>query len=303
VKRLAFLIGLILVVGMITVACGISPFPSGSNSSQPATAPVPGGASGAAGIQADKGASSSSASLPDIPTDRMIVRNGNLSLRVTDVTNSRDQISQMATGLGGYVVSSSIFSGGNTLTGSIGVRVPDDKFERAIAQIRGLAVKVDNESTSSQDITQEYVDLQARLKNSQATESQYLTLLTKATTVQDILSIQDKLSQTRQQIEQIKGRIQYLDQNSAMSLITISLNTVEDNNPVSWLDWNFLGILKSAASGLVIFLQVLFAIAIWAIVFSPIWGSVVGIIYWRRHKKKSRASQARNEVSPTKNKS
>lgn len=155
---------------------------------------------------------------------------------------------------------------------------------------------MDSESTSSQDITQEYVDLQSRLKNAQATESQYLTLLTKATTVQDILNIQDKLSQTRQQIEQIKGRMQYLEQNSAMSLITVSLNTVEGNNPVSWLDWNFVGILKSAASGLVIFLQILLAIAIWALVFSPVWGIVVGLIYWRRHKKRSRATQTPNAV-------
>lgn len=140
-KKLTFLIGLILVFGMlIPVAC--SPSNSGSSQQAPAVVPAPGGAAGVVGIQADKGTSSSSTNLPDISTDRMIVRNGNLSLKVTDITNSRDQISQMAANLGGYVVSSSIFSNGNTLTGSISIRVPDDKFEQTIAQIRGLAVKV-----------------------------------------------------------------------------------------------------------------------------------------------------------------
>jgi hypothetical protein len=279
-KKLSLLLAVALTVGMLVLTgCARSAPSSGTGFAPPAPAP---------GIsQSNKGTSSSGESLSDTSIDRMIVRNSNLSLVVLDITKSRDQISQLAVSLGGYVVSSSISGSGHDLTGRISIRVPDGKFEQVISQIRGLAVKVDNESTSSQDITEEYLDLESRLKNAQATESQYLALLSKASTVQDILSIQDKLSQTRQQIEQIKGRMQYLEQTSAMSLIAVSLSPEGSNNPITWLDWNFGQILKLAVSGFIIFLQVLFGIIIWVAIFSPVWGSIVGLIYWRRHRKKS----------------
>jgi hypothetical protein len=286
-KRMWLISLVLMAVTLVPVACGGLPSPLGSGSSQPA--PAPGGSANEVGLPGNKDASGIGDNLPGVSAERMIVRNGNLALKVTDVTTSRDRIVLLAASLGGYVVSSSIFASGEILNGSISIRVPDDQFEAAIAQIRALAVKVDHESTSSQDITQEYVDLQSRLKNAQATESQYLALLLKASTVTEILSIQDKLAQTRQQIEQLKGRIQYLEQTAALSLITVSLSPEEGNNPVTWLNWNFGGILKSAASGLIIFLQILVAIIIWVLVFSPIWGAVVGMIYWLRRRKRIRS--------------
>jgi hypothetical protein len=218
----------------------------------------------------------------------MVVRNGNMRLTVKDVAASRDDIAQLAVGLGGYVVSTSFSGKDKEFRGNIIIRVPDDKFEQALTQLRKLAVKVQSESTGSQDVTEEYTDLTSRLKNAQATESQYLALLAKATTVEDILKIQDKLSQTRNTIEQIKGRMQYLEKQTSMSLITIYLEPDGSESPIVNLDWNILDELKSALSGFVSFLLLLTTVLIWLLIFSPLWGGIIAIVYFIRRLRRRR---------------
>jgi len=171
------------------------------------------------------------------------------------------------------------------MRGWISIRVPDDKFEQALAELRNLAVRVKSESTSSRDVTEEYIDLQSRLKNAEATEKQYLALLEKATDVEDILRIYDSLSGVRQEIEQIKGRMQYLERTASMSLISVYLEPQATAKPLVHAGWSALEALKSAVRGIVIFGQWLVILAIWLIIFIPVWGTAVGIIYWRRKKK------------------
>jgi hypothetical protein len=218
--------------------------------------------------------------------ERMIVRTGEMSLVVEDVVGAKDEITQLAARYDGYVVSSQISGEEQDMRGYISIRVPDDKFESALAELRDLAVRVTSESTDSQDITEEYVDLQSRLKNAEATESQYLALLGKATDVEDILRIYERLSQVRREIEQIKGRMQYLERTSSMSLITIRLKPEATAKPLVRAGWNIVEIFKSAIRGLATAGQVLCTIAIWLLIFSPIWGAILGIIYWRLRKRK-----------------
>lgn len=223
-----------------------------------------------------------------ITQDRMIVRIGDMSLVVEDVLNARDGITQLAARFDGYVVSSSIWGEEAEMRGSISIRVPDERFEQALAELRELAVRVKSENTSSQDVTQEYTDLQARLNNAEATEKQYLALLEKATDVQDILSIYDSLSRVRQEIEQIKGQMQYLERTASMSLISVYLEPKASEKPLVGAGWSALEALKSAVRGIVTFGQGLVILAIWLIIFIPVWGTVLGIIYWRRKKSKKR---------------
>ena len=166
------------------------------------------------------------------------------------------------------------------------IRVPDGKYEPTLAELRNLAVRVKSESTDSRDVTEEYIDLEARLKNAEATESQYLALLEKATDVEDILRIYDSLSRVRSEIEQIKGRMQYLERTSSMSLISVRLEPEATAKPLVRAGWSALEALKSALRGIVTFGQWLGTAAIWLIIFIPIWGTILGIVLWRRHKKK-----------------
>jgi len=221
-----------------------------------------------------------------IPEERMIIRTGDMSMVVEDVVDVRDKIAQLATRLGGWVVGSSIYGEEEELTGWISIRVPDETFDQAFAELRGLAVRVTSESTSSQDITEEYVDLQSRLKNAEATESQYLALLEKATTVEDTLKVYEALTQIRYEIEQIKGRMQYLERTSAMSLISVNLTPVATAKPLVSPTWSAREAFKSAVRGLTTFGQGLATAAIGAAIFSPIWGTIIGVLYWRRHRKR-----------------
>ena len=220
-----------------------------------------------------------------VTEERMIVRNGEMSLVVEDVVAARDEVAQLALRFNGYVVSSRIWGEEQEMRGRISIRVPDDQFEQALAELRELAVRVTSESTSSRDVTEEYIDLEARLKNAEATESQYLTLLEKAK-VEETIRIYELLHQVRREIEQIKGRMQYLERTSSMSLVSVNLEPEATAKPLARAGWSALEALKSAVRGIVIFGQWLGTAAIWLLIFSPVWGAIVGIIYWRFWRKK-----------------
>jgi len=219
--------------------------------------------------------------------ERMIIRTGEMSLVVEDVTQASDDIVHLARSFGGYVVSSQISGEEEEMKGWISIRVPDDKFDQALTELRNLAVRVKSERTYSEDVTEEYIDLESRLKNAEATERQYLALLEKAKDVEDILRIYESLSQVRQQIEQIKGRMQYLERLTSMSSISVQLEPAATAKPLVRAGWSALEALKSAVRGIVIFGQWLSYIVIWLLIFIPVWGTILGIIYWRRRRKKA----------------
>lgn len=229
--------------------------------------------------------------LPSAAEERIIVRSAKMALLVADVLDTRNKIANLAHSFGGYVVSSKLADEEGDVMGSISIRVPDAKLDQALSELRNLAIRVQSESTSAKDMTEQYVDLKSRLKNAEATEGQYLALLEKAKNAEEILKIYEKLTQVRREIEQIKGRMQYLEQTSAMSLIEIELKSVSSGRGLILAGWDALEILKSALRGLFATAQFLAALAIFLIVFTPVWGPIVAIVYWvkRRRRKTSGA--------------
>jgi PKD repeat protein len=143
--------------------------------------------------------------------DRMIVRNGSLTLVVDDIPATLEAIS------------SNTWKNGERVYGTISLRVPAESFDPAMSALAALAVEVNSKSTSSQDVTEEYTDLGARLKNLEATEQQLTTIMKQAQKVEDVLAVQAQLTDIRGQIEQTKGRMQYLERSSATSLIQVNL--------------------------------------------------------------------------------
>ena len=280
-KLLPVITAILILVLVAPVACAKAPESAPAFAPPPMPAPAP-----APRISLEKGDSSGSA-LPTVNEERMIVRNGDISLVVKDVLEARDAIARLAVSLDGYVVSSSIAGEEEGMRGNIAIRVPDNKFEEALSEFRNLAVRVRSESTGSRDVTEEYVDLKSRLKNAEATESQYLEVLEKATDVEDILRVYERLSQVRREIEQLKGQMQYLERTSSMSLISVGLMPEVSAKPVISAGWSALEILKSAVRGIVTFGQWLVTILIWLLIFSPVWGAVAGLTYWRRRKKRA----------------
>ncbi|UCG10803.1 MAG: DUF4349 domain-containing protein [Dehalococcoidia bacterium] len=283
-KKMAMALMLVVLV-LIPVACAGAAQEAGAPAVIAPSAPAPAPAE-PAGVMPGKDYTSEG--MPGVTEERMIIRTGDISLVVTDVMQARDEVAHLAASLNGYVVSSRIWGEEQEMRGQISIRVPDEQFETALAKLRELAIRVESESTDSQDVTEEYIDLEARLKNAEATESQYLALLDRATEVEDILNIYNSLSRVRTEIEQIKGRMQYLERTTSMSYISVRLEPETTAAPLARAGWSVLEEFKSAIRGIVVFGQWLGTIAIWLIIFVPLWGAIIGIIYyWRRRHKKA----------------
>lgn len=158
-----------------------------------------------------------------LDAERKIVRTASMALVVEDVPVAIERVSTMAVSFKGYVVNSNVFGDKDRLFGNISIRIPAERFDGAMRALRALAVEVTSETTNSRDVTEEFTDLSAQLKNLEATEAQLLKILDKAQTVEDTLNVQRELSRVRGDIERTKGRLQFLERTSATSLIDISL--------------------------------------------------------------------------------
>lgn len=222
--------------------------------------------------------------------DRKIVKNGSMALEVNDITAAMTGVTAIAKDLDGYVVSSNKSGEQDIMYGQISIRVPSDRFDEAFNRLRKLAVNVPNESTNSQDVTEQYTDLQSQLRNYEAEEAQYLELLKKAEKVEDILAVQRELYNVRGEIEQIKGRIQYLERTSDMALIDVSLQKVK---PIGGTAWSALETLKSAARGLVSFGKGLADVLIWVAIFSPVWIIILVVVLYFTKWRKPKVSASR----------
>ena len=268
----------VLILGlMLTSACAKAGVPS-VPAPTPAPAPMP---APSEGFVEDKGYPGG-AMPEELAAERKIIRTGHITLEVEDVDGTTGQIAQVADELGGYVVSSNKREGRTKTYGSVTIRVPADRFGEAFDRFRQLAVKVPFESTESRDVTEEYVDLQARLHNLEATETQYLVLMEKAETVEEMLKVQQALSNVRGQIEQIEGRIKYLERTSDMALIEVSLEETEKLAE----RWSGFDAFRSAVRGLTTFWRGIATRLIWIGVFCWIWIPILVIWLRRRRRRK-----------------
>ncbi len=227
---------------------------------------------------------------PTSPSERLVIKTGDLSLLVKNVRESVERMQKLATGLGGFVTRADITvvdEKKETLRGTVTVRVPDEKFDEALNTLKKDAVKVTSESISGQDVTEEYTDLQSRLRNLEATEAQLLKIMERAGEIKDVLAVQQELTRVREQIETVKGRINFLEESAAMSAITAHFATEEEELPIVEEGWRPLATVKSALRSLVSFGQTIADKLIFALVFfSPIIVIVLVVWFLRRTKKK-----------------
>jgi hypothetical protein len=158
--------------------------------------------------------------------DRKIIQTASMRLEVKEVGAGFEEVGRVATSVGGFVASSSFSNQDESQVASVSIRVPSTRYQEVLSDLRSLGVKVLNEDSRTSDVTAEYTDLSSRLRNVEATETQLLELLGRATTINEILLVQDRLNAARSEIEQIKGRMALLDKLTDLATITVHLQPV-----------------------------------------------------------------------------
>lgn len=187
--------------------------------------------------------------LPEL-AGRKILRNATVSLGVEDVAAAVQKVESIAGSAGGFVSASSVFveqppeplDGDSepprkTQSATVTIRVPATAYASVMNQLRGISGELDGESSTTQDVSEEFADLEARQRNLEATEARYLELLQTAKTVPDILSLQDRINAVRLEIERIQGRINLLNDLADLATITVELRplaAVETPQETGW---------------------------------------------------------------------
>jgi hypothetical protein len=282
---------------LLLAACGgagapAAPFPTtapaaaATEAPAAAEAPAAGGAAGgyseaAKGLEPAPPGSTDSSAPRQPAAQRLVIKNATVSLQVEAVAAAEAQVRARAEQLGGYVVSVQTSGSDASLASTIVFRVPADRFEQALTGVEGLARKVLGRTVSGDDVTEEFVDLESRLRNLEATRDRLLDLLTRATRVEDALQVNQALTDVQGQIEQIQGRMKYLRQSAAFSTITADLQPLPAAPTIVEPDsWQPLRVAQSALAGLVGFGQALASLAIVLLVWSPVWLPALLLVRW-----------------------
>jgi Domain of unknown function (DUF4349) len=216
--------------------------------------PYPGPGSGGLGQPAQPYPVPQGVALPG--SEHLIVRNGYLTLVVTDTRKSRDAIQSLVAGMsaeGAYVVSSSEMFSGDAAQPVIqmDLRVPAERFEDVMNALSAMALRVDARNESAQDVTAEYVDLAAQLEQLQAARQRLLEIMKEAKNTDDLLRAEGLLTQRETEIASIQGRMKYLQQTAQLSSIQVVLNPSVLNQPIQPTGWNPVETARLALSRLV----------------------------------------------------
>jgi hypothetical protein len=162
--------------------------------------------------------------------DRKIIRDADLTLEVGAPAEAQRKITSIAESLGGFVVTSEskqrqIGDAKQELEVNLVVRVPATQFGAALDQIRNTGSRVIQEKITGQDVTEEFIDLEARIKTQKALESQFLEIMKQAYKVADALEVQRQIAEVRTEIEKLEGRKRFLENRASLSTITVNLQS------------------------------------------------------------------------------
>ena len=265
---------LTLLVAMLTAGCAAAARESPPEFSEPSVgfdqAAEGGFARGESFAPGQPGVAEAPALVSNVAAvERVVIQTASLTLVVPDPAASADQIADLATEMGGFVVSSNISRttyadiGVTANQGSIQIRVPAERLQEALERIKSGATEVRGENLSGQDVTQEFTDLQSSLRNLEAAEEQLLEIMREAKATEDVLRVFENLRQVRQEIEITTGRIQYLSESAALSSISVELIPDAAAQPLQIGGWRPEGTAREAFTALIRALRFLGEAAIW----------------------------------------
>jgi len=266
-RKLALLIAAPI---LFVAACsGAQSAPSAQGRGGEVGQPAPGAADSFSSISANTG------NAPDkgIPTvvvsgDRNLILTAKIDMRSKDPWATSDRAQAIASGLGGDVLNLSQSGTADTRSASLTIRVPSSRFGDALQQLKSLEGEIQTSGVSAQDVTDQFVDLQARLTAKQAEEQRYIAILNRANTIDEILKVDSSLGSVRTQIEQLTAQINSIKNRTEFSTISMSISTLTalpgDTTSKAWDPSKTVGRALAALGAM---MQVFADVVIWLVVF------------------------------------
>lgn len=228
---------------------------------------------------------SGSSVAPSESTSRIVIQDTGLSLQVKDVSKTINEIEETTKTLGGFLINSNLTKPDTAANGSISIRIPEDKRKQAMEAFKSMAVKVVSESVSGTDVTDQYMDIDARIEVLNKTKTKYEDILQKAEKVNDLMNVQQELINLQSQIDSLKGQQKYYEQSAKLSKIVIYLSTDELALPYAPTnEWRPAVVFKEAVRSLVGMFRGIGSLIIWAIVYIPILIPIILVIFYLKKR-------------------
>lgn len=248
-------------------------------SPEPAAPPAPGRAFDQ---QAGADAAQRAAPSPAL-TARKLIKTVDIQMLVADTARAAREAQLLAASLGGYVANSTLQRQNGLLHYTITLRVPVERLDAALERIRRLGEQIERESVRSEDVTEQFIDLEARLTTLRATERELLELLSEARErgqkLEDVMAVYRELTEIRTSIEQIQGQLKALTTLTTLSTINLELLPAEAGKPLVE-EWRPAETLRASARALVKLLQALVDLAIWLVVTALPVVALLALLIW-----------------------
>ena len=273
-RRIATLALVATFASLLLVACSGAAAPPLRDIGNSADGQPPAGDVSSDGTAGQPGANQAPADQP------LIVHKGGLDLEVADLVQAVQQADQLIAGLGGSVATSTQQNSANDQVAKVTYRVPAERWAEALAAVKGVATKVLTETTQSEDVTGQVVDLDARIANLRASEAALQGIMTRATTITDVLKVQTELTTVRGDIESMTAQRDLLANRAALGTLDVTYRVPVVASSVATGGWDLGREVDNATAALVRVGQSLASIAIWLlIVILPVVLPVFVIIY------------------------
>jgi hypothetical protein len=244
---------------------------------------------GAADASVAAGAGAGLAVLAASAPDRYLIKNATLILETADARAATEQLSAALQQVNGYVsnLHESVNALGNR-TITMQVRIPADRFDQSMMQAEALG-KVLNKQVTTEDVTEQYVDTQARVRNLKHTEDRLLEHLSRTGILEDVLRVEKELTRVREEIERLEGRLRFLTDRVSFSTIAITLQEAARTEPMMPAESFSTGkVTSEAVRALVGFARVIWVMLIWIGVWTPVWVplAIIALVARRRYLRK-----------------
>jgi hypothetical protein len=268
-KRLGFVILTICALVVIVAACSSGaaspPLTSVGNSAPNAGTTEDG--TGRELAAATSAPATQGPAAPGAPEQPMIVYTGSLDLQVDDVRAKVDQADQLVAGLGGHVASSEASDKADFQSATVTYRIPSERWDEALTGLRAVGTKVLNESIQSEDVTGQVVDLDARIANLRASESALQAIMARASSIPDVLKVQDELTSVRGDIESMTAQRDSLANKAQFATLKVTFEKpAPAQTTVAQTGWDLGQTIDDAVAALVRVGQGVLTLGIWTLV-------------------------------------